>query len=251
MHGGKHQGPSVFAHFLPGMISGFVIGAIVGTLIVTHIATSSLRLFWQAIHEDRSMSRGTCAQVSALKIARSEVSESSSLTTLTIGSGTETLITVDPSLLRYIPSGREHEAYLTAVVDPYQQEAFPATTLYHIDYCAQTVTPLLGGSQYEVTVHAVSPLGTWIVYSSANQLFFMQTVAHVVLSAPSTIDFLPEEVTASLHDNAFALRGARGDRAVWHVTDAQDTPVVYRALPGAALPAWGVRSFQEYVSILE
>lgn len=247
MHGGKHHEPSVFTHFLPGMLTGFVVGGIIGTMIIAHIAMRSMEFFWQAVHEDSaSVGAVSCADSSSLQVTSRVTDTGSTITSVVIGDGEEFLLTLPPELIHFVPSSQISEAYLTAVPSSSQKDAFPATSLYRIDYCEKTLTHILGDHQESVEILSMSHAGNWVLYMKNSALMLMQT------DDARTFTFLqpalsrPEEVLFSPFQDAVALRFLNGARVVWNVGLHGETLVENVGVAGGALPAWGMRTVSEY-----
>jgi len=251
MQGGKHHEPSVFTHFVPGLLSGFVVGGIVATLVISHIASTSLQFFWQAVHETKKSNTTSCADVSGLQIT-SEVSDTGSvLTSVMVGDGNETLLTVPVENIRYVPSSGVFEAYLTAVASSVQQGAFPAASLYRVDYCAKTVTHVLGNSEESVEVLGMSSAGNWVVYMRGENFMMMQADDGETIVPPFFASSRPEEVLFSPTQEAVALRYVNGERAVWNMGEHGYIVSEEVGAVGDVLPAWGVQSPVEYLANLQ
>lgn len=247
MHGGKHHEPSVFTHFVPGLLSGFVVGGIVAALVVTHIASTSLQFFWQASREDQASEVvESCADGSGLQVASRTTDTGSIVTSVTIGNGEEFLLTLPPELIHYVPSSEISEAYLTSVSSPSQKDAFPATSLYRIDYCEKTLTHVLGDHEESVEILSMSHAGDWVLYMKDAALMIMQTddARTFIFSQPSLSR--PEEVLFSPFQDAVALRFIDGARVIWNVGLHGDVLSESVGVPGSALPPWGMRTAIEY-----
>ncbi len=249
MKGGNLHEPSVFTHFLPGILSGFVFGGIAGTLIITHIAVGSLQFFWQSIRQEKEVDT-SCADISGLH-ATSEMSEAGTqFTSIVVGDGEVTSLTVPQEHIRYVPSTDSTEAYLTAVALADQQAAFPATSLYRVDYCAKTLTHILGSSEDSLLL-GVSAAGSWVLFQDADGLKLMQTDDHRVLSAQVTSSAPLVEFLFSPREDAIAVRYADSLVVVWN-TGLHGTSVTEEAgLLSTSLPAWDFQSVDEYSAMFE
>lgn len=236
MQGGKHHEPSVLTHFVPGFLAGFVIGGVVGTLVIAHIATSSLQLFWQSMHASRSLPVA-CTDISGLHISSQTTDTGSTLTTLTLGDGNETLLTIPSAQLRYVPIAKENAAYLASVASPNQQSAFPATSLYRIDFCAKTITHELGTSEDPVEIVGLSASGEWVIYTRSGVLSLMQTNDRKVLTA-QTIPSLVSEVLFSPREDAVEVRTEAGECVVWEMGTHGEHSSERSLGACVELPAW-------------
>lgn len=251
MQGGKHHEPSVFTHFVPGLLSGFVVGGVVATLVITHIASSSLQLFWQAVHEDTtSQVVESCADGSGLQVTSRTTDTGSIVTSVVIGDGEEFLLTLPPELIHFVPSSEISEAYLTSVPSFLQKDAFPATSLYRIDYCEKTLTHVLGDHKESVEILSMSHAGDWVLYMKDAALMLMQSDDARTFAFSQSSLSRPEEVLFSPFQDAVALRFIDGTRVVWNIglhgyVLSEDVGV-----PGETLPAWGMRTIAEYFTNL-
>jgi len=250
MHGGKHHHePSVFTHFVPGLLSGFVIGGIIGALVIARIASTSLQFFWQAVHEDEaSEAVESCADGSGLQVASRVTDTGSVVTSVVIGDGEEFLLTLPPELIHYVPSSEISEAYLTSVPSALQKDAFPATSLYRIDYCKKTLTHILGDHEESVEILSMSHAGNWVLYMKDATLMLMQANDARTFAFSRLSTSRPEEVLFSPFQDAVALRFPSGIRAVWNVGLHGKTLSEDMGTTGDTLPAWGMRSASEYLA---
>ncbi len=241
MHGGKHHGPSVMTHFLPGLLSGFVIGGIVGSIIIAHTASTSLHYYWEAMRQEKITNEVSCADISGVRIHEEISSTGSALTAIQVGDGEETLLTIPKNRLRYVPSTAGTEAYFTAVASPDQVEAFPATSLYRVDFCKKTGEVLLGDSEEANVILGMSEKGTWAVYRGASGLMVMNTDEYRALSVETSEEV--SELQFSPSENFISARFASGTREIWDVTSGLQKE---SAPSGATLPAWGVDTKEKY-----
>ena len=249
MHGGKHHHePSVFTHFVPGLLSGFVVGGIVGALVITHIASTSLQFFWQSVHQEKTFEAvESCADDSSLQVTSRVTNTGSIVTSVVIGDGEEFLLTLPPELVHYVPSSQVSEAYLTAVSSSLQKDAFPATSLYRIDYCNKTLTHILGDHEESVEILSMSHAGNWVLYMKDAALMLMQVHDARTFAFSQPIS-RPEEVLFSPFQDAVALRFVNGTRAVWNMGLHGKTLSEDMGTVGDALPAWGMRTVAEYLA---
>ncbi len=247
MQGGKHHEPSVFTHFVPGLLSGFVVGGIVAALVVTHIASTSLQFFWQAAHEDQASEIvESCADGSGLQVTSRATDTGSIVTSVVIGDGEEFLLTLSPELIHFVPSSEISEAYLTSVSSLLQKDAFPATSLYRIDYCEKTLTHILGDHKESVEILSMSHAGDWVLYMKDARLMLMQTDDVRTFAFSQSSLSRPEEVLFSPFQDAVALRFIDGTRIVWNMGLHGFTLFEDVAVPGDTLPPWGMRTAIEY-----
>jgi hypothetical protein len=244
MHGGRHHEPSVFTHFVPGMLSGFVVGGIVATLVIAHIASSSLQLFWQSVHEDTASE----AVKSCLQVTSRTTDTGSVITSVVIGDGEEFLLTLPPELIHFVPSSEISEAYLTSVSSFLQKDAFPAASLYRIDYCKKTLAHVLGDHEESVEILSMSHAGDWILYMKDTALMLMQSDDARTFAFSQSPASRPEEVLFSPFQDAVAFRFADDTRAVWNMGPHGHALLESSALPGSTLPAWGMRTVTEYTA---
>jgi hypothetical protein len=250
MHGGHHE-PSVFTHFFPGLLAGVVVGGMVGALVIAHIATSSLQLFWESTRQRPPMLPGVCADASGVRMSTESGETEGTLTSLTIGNGEETLLTVASTQLRYVPVTETPFAYLTAVASVDQQEAFPATSLYRINYCQKTLDHVLGGNDTNIAILGMNSGGTWVVYmNEEEQLMLMNTRKHEVMVIAGE-EGQPKEIIFSPGENGGALVFANGNRSIWSFEDNNQMLTQTSVSPGATLPVWTFQSPQEYAAMLE
>lgn len=247
MRGGKHHEPSVFTHFLPGMLTGFVVGGVIGTVIITHIATRSMEFFWQAVHQDKvSEVTTSCADDSGLQVTSRVTDTGSVVTSVVIGDGEEFLLTLPPELIHFVPSSEISEAYLTAVSSSLQKDAFPATSLYRVDYCEKTLTHILGDHEESVEILSMSHAGNWVLYMKNSALMLMQSDDARTFAFSQSALSRPEEVLFSPFQDAVALRFLDGTRVVWNVGLHGDSLIESVGIAGDILPAWGMRTVSEY-----
>lgn len=247
MYGGKHHEPSVFTHFLPGMLTGFVVGGIIGTIMITYIATRSMELFWQAVHEDSvSQVAESCADASGLQVVSRVTDTGSVVTSVVIGDGEEFLLTLPPELIHFVPSSHISEAYLTSVSSSLQKEAFPAVSLYRIDYCKKTLTHLLGDHEESVEILSMSHAGNWVLYMKDGVLMLMQADDARTFTFTQSALSRPLEVLFSPFQDAVALRFFDGTRVVWNIGLHGHVLIEEMGIPGTTLPAWGMRTVAEY-----
>lgn len=249
MHGGKHRDPSVFTHFVPGMLTGFVVGGIVGTVMIYHIAAQSMQYFWHAARADViANAEEVCTNSSGLQITSRVTDAGSLVTSVVIGDGEEYLLTLPVERIHFVPSSRASEAYLTSVSTLEQLSAFPATSLYRIDYCAKTLTHLLGDHQESVEILGMSHGGSWALYMKNSALMLMQVDEARVFSFSRSEIGRPEEVLFSPYQDAVALRFGGGVRVVWNVGLRGQELTEEVGSFGDTLPAWGLRTVAEYVA---
>lgn len=247
MHGGRHHEPSVFTHFLPGMLTGFVVGGIIGTVVITHVASRSMEFFWQAVHKDTtSEAVESCVDASGLQVVSRITDTGSVVTSVSIGDGEEFLLTLPPELVHFVPSSEISEAYLTSVSSSLQKDAFPATSLYRVDYCKKTLTHILGDHKESVEILSMSHAGNWVLYMKNAALMLMQTddARTFAFSQPSLSR--PEEVLFSPFQDAVALRFSDGARVVWNMGLYGEDLFESVGIPSDILPAWGMRTALEY-----
>lgn len=238
------------------MLAGFVLGGIVGTLVITHIASASLQFFWNSTQRPERMSAvGTCSDISGVRMEEEKTDTGSIMTSLVIGDGKETLLTVPRAQLRYIPSAELHEAYLTAVASQTQQEAFPAVSLYRIDYCAKTLTHLLGGGSEPRNILRLSDKGTWVAYMADDTFMLMHTDEGRALSSErflgARLDIIPNDIAFSPREDAVALRYGGTSREIWFMGSRAEEPERVVAMPGSFLPAWSMLQSDEYLTNIQ
>lgn len=244
MHGGRHHGPSVVTHFFPGMLAGFVLGGIVGAIVVTHIASTSLKFFWQSAQQELRTEQKVCSDIAGVRITEERTDAGGVMSAVTIGDGRETLLTVAKAQLRYVPSTDSSEAYLTAVASVEQQEAFPALSLYRLDYCTKTLTHILGGGTEERTILSLSEGGMWVAYMAEGEFMLMHTDDGRAWA--SGLDVRPDEIRFSPREHALAVRYGGETREVWYMEENMAGIQKIRGIPGATLPAWNMSDKDEY-----
>ena len=244
MAGGGHHEPSVFTHFLPGMVAGIVLGGITGTLFVTHIATSSLKFFWETTRvEQYRNTEPSCADISGLSVLADDAQEGGSLTSIAVGDEEPTLLTVASENLRFVPVANSSEMYLTAVASADQREAFPALSLYRIDYCRKTLVHVLGSAEDPANIVSMSPSGAWVIYAT-DTLKLMSTEGHWVMAFAEAGQVI--DTTFSPSDAGGALRFADGTGVVWSLAEDGSSLVEDAFVTAHDLPAWTFQSPQEY-----
>lgn len=248
MAGGGHHEPSVLTHFLPGMVSGIVLGGITGTLIMTNIASASLQSFWEASRIKEYFVVEPCADASGVSISSALSDNGSVLTSVAIGGAEETLLTVAHENLRFVPVSTDTHAYLTAVASANQREAFPALSLYRIDYCAQkTLTHVLGSIEEPANILGMSDSGTWILYEKKG-LLLMNTQMHEVRALRAMGEVVDMEFSQG--DDGGAVLFGDGSGAVWSL-DGQGALQEEAFVTTVGISAWILQSPEEYLANLQ
>lgn len=248
MHAGGHHEPSVLTHFLPGMVLGIVLGGITGTLVVAHIASTSLQFFWEASRTKEDTPLETCGDSSLVETISVSSENTTALTAITIGNAPETLLTIPHERLRVVVIGNETTAYLTAVTSADQRDAFPATSLYRIDYCKKTLTHLLGNAEEPTRILGVSPSGEWVLYQK-ERLLLMNTKEHRVMSLVA--DGEVTDVTFSQANNGGAVLFADGSGVVWSFSNDHTRIIEDVVITKSILPPWTFQSPEVYAGALQ
>lgn len=244
MAGGGHHEPPVFTHFFPGMVAGIVLGGVLGAVVIAQIAAGSLQAFWQAarpIHQEEE----ACADLSGVRATSEALANGASLTSIVIGSGEETLLTMPASLLRHVSAEANNTHYLTGIASASQVAAFPAQSLYRLDLCAKTTTHLLGDTTDPVTIYGMSASGTWVMYAGATGMRIMNTQEHRVIALG--VDMIPTAVAFSPMDNAFIAMFENGSYTLWTLSD-DGNMFIPSTGTGTNLPAWTFQTAEEYAA---
>lgn len=255
MAGGIHRSPGVVTQFFPGFLAGFVIGGIAGTLIITHIATASLRFFWQSMHKTEPLAV-SCADLSSLRVTVAGEYAGGHVTAVALGAGQEHLFTVNAERMRIVPSINPREAYLVLARTNEQPEPFPASAIYRIDFCKKSLVKVLDVDAETYNILGMSVSGLWVFYEQADA---EDGVSHAVMNTLDRRVFvssiIPHEtdigVKFSPREDALAWRSLSGARGVWELGSASGGIIEHDAPAGVALPAWGLWSISDYFAQLQ
>lgn len=244
MAGGSHHEPPVLTHFLPGMVAGIVLGGVLGTLFIAHLAAGSLQTFWERTRPTPARLEVACADISGVRVTSENTDSGSSYASVAVGDGVETVFTMSADLLRTVPITSNKTMYLTAVSDAAQVAAFPANSLYRIDFCEKTITHILGDTNESVRILGMSDSGVWVLYASEGGLLIMNTKEHRVMSLAETA--LLANVVFSPFDDALAIEFTDGSRSEWILTNDTNAFTRKDAATSGALPAWAFQSAEDY-----